>query len=775
MTSMASMDAIATATNTGLNTGLKTVTPKLLNLTTTNVRNQRTLIWLQNQSTTVNWSKWDAVVCGLESYKRWSKHNAKIVGIVITEMENNDKRFKELAEISKNVSLMLLSQKVLALKSQEFWSENFDNILNIDSVLDQYPFIEQPWDNTLDDAVNIFGILCRYNRIVDSNFRVVRTTSTITFAKNIQPQQVWVFSQFFKHKDSSRYHEIKECLKRNCAADYIDRVVLINEKDYSAEYKKAFGSTRVEQIVNRATKIQQVISGRRLTYADFLKYVHDEVPDGVFVILCNADIYFGDSLADLWKINMVDKMFGLLRWDVNDKCDETTAKLFGLRADSQDSWIFLSDSIKSRTWDYQTVNFQLGQPGCDNAFAGHILRQKFLLSNPALTFKSFHLHNTNIRNYDKKDAIRADIYINLVPTYIIDSKQVVAPSQSGGTPLTISNELAAFEVKSSSMSNEITYCTMLEKAGRYKWEPSVENYYFEAAIPLYKWKKSCVTPNGLVYDLYNIYTGLEEEDERFNYWASAVVTPLTPLQKCDKIFAIPFKNMDVFKHPDVYILNYISRYVRLLKSYPGTSFWIPHNFMEYMEYFDWAMELSPIFFDENTACYAQEIVGFLPGPLELGIEDIHALRELYPSWVEKPVGKICSVVIGSAITHGFAEEEITKFLHAAISECDEDWTIRFVSESDYASYDSLMGASLCIFMGLEAATWAKLWALPKGCCVVEFQQELNVAGEFQHLAHVAGFKSWVLLLSKGSVKDVQEQIMEQLQKWYKKNEGELVF
>jgi len=747
----------------------KTVVPKLLNLTTSNVRDQRTLIWLQNQSNTVNWSKWDAVVCGIDSYKLWSKRNAKIVGIVITDLEHIN-HFKDLFEISKNVSLMLLSQKILITKSQEFWSENFDNILNLDNVLDQYPFIETPWDNTLDDAVTILGILCRYNRIVDCNSSL-RTTSNITFAKNIQPPQVWVFTQFFKHKDSSRYQEIKECLKRNSANPYIDKVVLINETDYAPEYKKILGSTRVEQIVNRVTKIQQVISGRRLTYADFLNYVREQVPNGVFVILCNADIYFGDSLLDLWKINMADKMFGLLRWDVDDKCNEKTAKLFGPRADSQDSWIFLSDSIKSRTWDYQKFNFQLGQPGCDNAFAGHILRQKFLLSNPALTFKSFHLHNTNIRNYDKKDAIRADIYINLAPTYIIDSKQVVAP-KGGKPPLIISNELAAFEIKSSSMSNEITYCTMLEKAGRYKWEPSVENYYFDAAIPLYKWNKLCVTPNGLVYDLYNIYTGKEEE--RFNYWASAVVTPLTPLQKRDKMFAIPFKNTDVFKHPDVYILNYISRCVRLLKSHPETSFWIPYNFVEYLEYFEWSnQKLNPVFFDENTACYAEEVIGFLPGPLELGIEDIQALRELYPSWVEKPCGKVCSVVIGSSITQGFAEEKITQFLHANVAECDEDWTIRFVSESDYASYDSLIGASLCIFVGLETNTWTKLWSLPKGCCVIEFQQELNISGEFQHLAHVSSFKSWVLLLSKGSVKDVQEQIMEQLQKWFIRNGNEL--
>jgi len=71
-------------------------------------------------------------------------------------------------------------------------------------------------------------------------------------------------------------------------------------------------------------------------------------------------------------------------------------------------------------------------------------------------------------------------------------------------------------------------------------------------------------------------------------------------------------------------------------------------------------------------------------------------------------------------------------------------------------------------------TWSKLWALPNDCCVIEFQQELQIDGEFQHLAHVAGFKSWVLLLSKGSQTDVQEQIIEQLIKWFKKNGDEVV-
>lgn len=735
------------------------VVPKLLNLSTPIIRNQRTLIWLQKQNTAVNWSKWDSIVTSLDSYKYWSQYT-EIIGLIITEIDNNQDDFlKELFNVAKKIPFVLISQRILSLKPEDYWSENFDNILNIDTIHIQYPFIQNQWDGNLNDAVAIFGLLCRYNRIIDcipSSTRLSVMPSNITFLQGTKPNETWIFTQFYKHKDSSRFKEIKECLIKNCAEKHIDKIVLINEKDYSGEFSRIPG----------ANKIEQFVSGRRLTYANFLQYVNDIVPMNVFTILCNADIYFSDSLLELHKINMEDKMLGLLRWDV-PPVKENEAILFGPRADSQDTWIFLSNSIKTRKWDYNKFNFQLGQPGCDNAFAGHILRQRFLISNPAMSFKTFHLHNTNIRNYDKKDYIRSDLYINLAPTYIIDSKQESTPP---GTPTILTNELVSFEVKSSSMSNEITYCTMLEKEGRYKWEARVENNYFEPAIPTYKWNKCSVTPNGLVYDLYTIYRG-NTEDDRYNYWTTANVDILTPLQKCSKMFAIPFKNTDVFLHPDTYILNYMSRCARLLQMYPETSFWIPPKFTEYLDFFDWgANKVNTILFDENTACYSDEIIGFLPGPSELGQEDIMALRNLYPTWIKKPIGKICSVVIGQQITQQFAET-ISNFL----LNHNEEWTIRYVSESSHVSYDSLLGSSLCIFIGGQKTErfWSKLWALPEECCVIEFQQELKIDGEFQHLAHVAGFKSWILLLSKGNEKDIQEQILEQLGKWFSKNEDEL--
>jgi len=743
--------------------------PKLLNLNAPAIRDQRTLVWLQRQETTVSWSKWDAIVSSLSDYHTWTSF-ANIVGIVVTSIDTDiDTFIKELSSLSKDMTMIMLPQSILAQKSEDFWTEQFNNILNLDLDLVAYPFIKKEWDGSSADAVALFSLICRYHRVVDccvSDSRRAICSPNITFTSNERPHTVCMVTQFFHHSSKERQKEINECLIRNCACPHIDQIVLLNETDLSNDWKKVHknGPNKGKYIIKGAEKIKQVIIGTRLTYADFLKYVKKDVPINVYAILCNADIYFEDSLLDLWKIKMEDKMFALLRWDVDETGD---AKLFGPRADSQDTWIVLSDSIKQRVWKDETFRFMLGQAGCDNAFAGQMLRQGFMLTNPALTFKTYHLHNTNIRNYDKKNYIRSDIYINIAPSYMIDTKQVAVPTSK---PTCICNELVSFEIKSSSLSNEITYCTMLEKEGRYKWEPSVENHYFEPAIPIYSWNQACVTPNGLVYDLYHIYTGNHMDNPLFNYWKNSNIGIFTPLQKRDKMIAIPFMNTDIFSNPDTYILHYLSRCIRLLSLHPDASFWIPTPCRFYLSYFQWNREIAKgVLFDEQTACWAKEVVGFLPDPSssELGSEDIACLRGILPSWKENPDGKICAVIVDGTLTSKFINEQLVSFL----LEMDEEWTVRLISSEDYASYDGLIGATLCIVISGQKTQnkWAKIWTLPSKCCLIEFQQELQLDGSCTHLAHVAGFHSWVILLSKGNVKDVQGQVMEQFQKWYKKN------
>lgn len=737
-----------------------TTPPKVITLNAPTIRNQRTLIWLQDQITAVNWSRWDGIVTSLDAYDKWSIFRSNIVGMVLTEwVDSMDKTIERLFQISKSVPMIFLPQSLLSHKSEEFWKENFDNLFNLDQLVEQYPFLETTWNGTTADAIAMITILCRYHRLVDCRVPDLRVHlfSSVLIEFNKQPQSLYLITQFFSPSAKKRFQEIKDSLIMNCACSSIDKIILINEKDYSNEWKN----------IKNSSKIHQVITGRRLTYGDFLSYVCETVPENVFTILSNADIYFDESLTNLWKINLKDRMLALLRWD-DDGRGPDHSTIFGPRADSQDTWIFLSDSIRQTAWNLSDFDFQLGQAGCDNAFAGSILRNRFIITNPAMTIKSYHLHNSNVRTYDKKDYIRAPLYINLVPTYLIDTKQELVPKKS---PQCICNELSSFEIRSSSLSNEITYCTMLEKEGRYKWEAQVENYYFEPAIPVYSYNNAGVTSNGLVYDLYTIYTGKYAVDNpQYNYWKNATVDIFTPLQHCERMIAIPFMDTSVFNHPDVYILNYISRCSRMLSLYPDSSFWIPNNFKEYVDNLDWNdITINGIPFEEHTACWANEVVGFLPGPSsqELGREDIQSLRSLIPYWMSSPIKNTCLIVVDDILNETFVYD----ILYKCLQKKNNDWTIRITSSKEYASYQAMLGVSLCIFIGGKhtESKWAKLWALPKNCCVIEFQQELSISGEFQHLSHVSDFKSWIMLLSKGTTVDVQDQIITQLDKWWKKN------
>jgi hypothetical protein len=57
--------------------------------------------------------------------------------------------------------------------------------------------------------------------------------------------------------------------------------------------------------------------------------------------------------------------------------------------------------------------------------------------------------------------------------------------------------------------------------------------------------------------------------------------------------------------------------------------------------------------------------------------------------------------------------------------------------------------------------------------VIEFQQEVEITGENQHLAHVCELQSWILLLSKGTQVQVEKQIVQELSRWMIQHEDKI--
>ncbi len=705
---------------------------KTLTFSTPTVRNDRVLIWLRTQSPAVAWWKWDGVVTSLEDYHRWTGCGARVVGVVLADGCDSDKSawLEEVWRVAKKVTFVLLPRAVIQWKTAAYWEENFDNIMVLEDLHESYPFVGSAWQGTAGDGVRMLAMIGRYHRLVDGVDHD-RPLYDLRLEYGTRPADLVLYTQYYTSKDKERAKELRECLRRNVKNRAVDRVVLLTERDESV----AWASFAVR---DKAKIVQRVI-GRRLTYGDFFRDVAEAAPAGdAIVMLANADIYVGEEIEEVWRIRWEDRAVALLRWDDVGKGPKG-ARVFGPRADSQDAWLFSAKSVAERRWTAADADIPLGKPGCDNAILRVLLAQRFLLSNPALSLKTYHLHSSGVRTYRKEDTIASPVYIHLEPTYLIDTQQVAVPPAA---PSHLCNEVASFRVKASSLSNEITYCTMLERGGRWRWEPMVDNYAFEPAIPVYHWSSgAAVTPNGLVYDLYRIYTGRAAlSDPAWNLWPAAGVDLFTPMRHVSRMMALPC-SVDVFGSWGRYVVEYLSRVLRLRAELPleDASFWLPAAFRGRLEAFAPDLLGRAVPWELGVACWADEVVGRLPGPCgaEVGREEIRALRQA-AGWQSVISGRVCVIWQGGALTAGVVEN-LKEWIEAA------GWVV--VCDGEAASVGALQGAAVMIWDRCPAAGW-EVWRLPEGARAIEGMSELEVVGEAQHLAHMSGVEGYVVMMPK---------------------------
>jgi hypothetical protein len=234
--------------------------------------------------------------------------------------------------------------------------------------------------------------------IVQKIAEVMRYRKLVTDNNELPP--IYLIQQFFNASDPARAKEFETCLKMNVKCSVLDKIILLNESDDI-------------KLPLKSSKIECVNIGHRMGYIDVFKYIKESVPDNVIVLFANSDIFLMDDFKDIHSINMEKKFLALLRWDTDEK---GMARIFGPRPDSQDVWGVLSSDIKTPEFNLDSLNFLFGMPGCDNAITA-IMRQKgFYCINPALSLKSYHLHNTQLRNYSNKDRVYNREYLYLEPT-----------------------------------------------------------------------------------------------------------------------------------------------------------------------------------------------------------------------------------------------------------------------------------------------------------------------------------------------------------------------
>ncbi len=181
-----------------------------------------------------------------------------------------------------------------------------------------------------------------------------------------------LFYNYYEDKHPSRKREIDFCLQMNLSNKLLQTVV--------------------------------VESPGKPTYDFFFQKINEVTGPDDINIICNSDIFFDSTIALVSNIKEKE-MYALLRWEWHGPHHI----VFHERPDSQDTWI-----VKGKVENVMG-NFSLGIRGCDNRIAYEFQQAGYKVLNPAKSIKTYHVHNSMIRNYTMADVVPPP-YFTLMPT-----------------------------------------------------------------------------------------------------------------------------------------------------------------------------------------------------------------------------------------------------------------------------------------------------------------------------------------------------------------------
>ncbi len=211
----------------------------------------------------------------------------------------------------------------------------------------------------------------------------------------INNDQIHIFTQFFTSPNLIRNREIKYCLRKNVENPAIHQIHLLNERLYSNN-----------ELGIKSDKIVQHIINKRLKFSDIFSSPKKIGIEG-YIVAINADIFFDGSIENLRRSNFSTgkNMACLIRYEYDGK-STATSPIYGLRGDSQDTWIYHSSQAPPE-YTYPAFDFEFGKPGCDNKMAYLMMVAGYKVYNDPISIKSYHYHLSGQRNYSEKDIIKA--------------------------------------------------------------------------------------------------------------------------------------------------------------------------------------------------------------------------------------------------------------------------------------------------------------------------------------------------------------------------------
>ena len=628
---------------------------------------------------------------------------------------------------------------------EKFAELGLGNVVCLEEIHEMYPFVGAKWDESLDDAKILLAMVLHFGR----SFPVKNPSNRDLRGLRIQeeviaPQPLWLVTQHYKAQTSARRAEIDACLQANIACEIVDKIILLDELPSAPSHPK----------------IKETVVGKRLTYADVIRWIYEKAPRDILVAFANADIFLdAESFRALWSIDIetVPKFLALLRWDLNSPQDTKEAKLFGPRADSQDTWIISSNAVKAVEWDWSALEFPFGQGGCDNAITIEVFKRKFLVANPALTLKTYHLHSSRVRNYDPRKVVEKPAFLYIQPTGLHDMR----PIHSMNVTQTLT--FAPFERRIRgplSVAQARTFCSMVARSTDNAVSLDVDgvNLWSPPPVPLYRLKDTFSTRDGLAYTYDTILTGSAKAS--MNAWANSKVSYLAASLFVEDGMIAPLPDA-VAADPGRYILEYMSK-IFLLRSRLQSSkgeFWCPRKkeCAETLRLFSWPDKDIPVISrDENqqTWCSSAAMWPYQDSsPEYVSKEEIGALRSAFGlgGWKATSDGDHLVIVVDEK----WVTQDVAEAIEQAISPKLSVKLIWMGRTSLEASVRAMRGAwGVILPKGVTQAAWT--WVMPLGAFVWEVQSEMDPSAHMLHTSAAAELEHRLTIVPKGtpSEKDV---------------------
>ncbi len=199
--------------------------------------------------------------------------------------------------------------------------------------------------------------------------------------------KIHLLVDYYKNPRSERAEELNFCFLEN-----------INSKEF--DYIHIFAQSELP-ITEIPDNIKVTNISDRLTYQYYIEYAKNNIPENDIVVLCNADIFFDESISKVKEIDLSNKVLALTRfcpyhghW-VNE---QEQVIPYHNHNRSQDVWVW-KNPLNTKKGNY---NFNIGVLGCDNKVTYQFHLDEYQIWNPSFSIICYHKHKE--RN-DEKDSI----------------------------------------------------------------------------------------------------------------------------------------------------------------------------------------------------------------------------------------------------------------------------------------------------------------------------------------------------------------------------------